>query len=134
MQFQKIEAPFGENRGSILFQIEYLFYFRQSICMDIQSSFFFHSLILFFFIPLDVYKRQVYTCRAGIPSARSAATVNVDSSPQRPYAVLTDANGEDVYKRQDSNYPLTINREEEQMVREAAKQVNICLLYTSRCV
>ena len=52
MQFQKIEAPFGENRGSILFQIEYLFYFRQSICLDIQSSFFFHSLILFFFIPL----------------------------------------------------------------------------------
>ena len=27
----------------------------------------------------------------------------------------------------DSNYPLTINREEEQMVREAAKQVNIRL-------
>lgn len=66
MQFQKTEAPFGENRGSIyskpealfksnkgsiLFQIEYLFYFRQSICLDIQSSFFFHSLILFFFIP-----------------------------------------------------------------------------------
>ena len=27
----------------------------------------------------------------------------------------------------DSNYPLTINREEEEMVREAAKQVNIRL-------
>mgnify|MGYP000556235061 CR=1 FL=1 len=27
----------------------------------------------------------------------------------------------------DSNYPLTINREEEQTVREAAKQVNIRL-------
>lgn len=27
----------------------------------------------------------------------------------------------------DSNYPLTINREEEEMVREAAKQVNIKL-------
>ena len=27
----------------------------------------------------------------------------------------------------DSNYPLTINREEEQMVREAAKQVNVRL-------
>ena len=27
----------------------------------------------------------------------------------------------------DSNYPLTINREEEQMVREAAKQVNTIL-------
>jgi cell division protein ZapA len=27
----------------------------------------------------------------------------------------------------DSNYPLTINRQEEEMVREAAKQVNIRL-------
>lgn len=27
----------------------------------------------------------------------------------------------------DSNYPLTINREEEQVIREAAKQVNIRL-------
>ena len=45
------EALFRANKGSILFQIEYLFYFRQSICLDIQSSFFFHSLILFFFIP-----------------------------------------------------------------------------------
>ena len=82
MQFQKIEAPFRENRGSIyskqrlclgqikalfyfkqsicftsdkvsvLLQTKYLFYFRQSICLDILSSFFFHSLILFFFIPL----------------------------------------------------------------------------------
>ena len=45
------EALFRSNTGSILFQIEYLFYFRQSICLDILSSFFFHSLILFFFIP-----------------------------------------------------------------------------------
>ena len=30
-------------------------------------------------------------------------------------------------QRADSNYPLTINREEEEMVREAAKQVNIRL-------
>ena len=45
------EALFRSNKGSILFQIEYLFYFRQSICLDILSSFFFHSLILFFFIP-----------------------------------------------------------------------------------
>ena len=58
MQFQKIEAPFRENRVSIyskqrlcLGQIKALFYFRQSICLDILSSFFFHSLILFFFIP-----------------------------------------------------------------------------------
>ena len=30
-------------------------------------------------------------------------------------------------QRADSNYPLTINRQEEEMVREAAKQVNIRL-------
>ena len=30
-------------------------------------------------------------------------------------------------KKKDSNYPLTINRQEEEMVREAAKQVNIRL-------
>ena len=28
--------------------------------------------------------RGVYTCLAGIPTERRAATVNVDSSPQRP--------------------------------------------------
>jgi len=48
------EALFRANKGSILFQIEYLFYFRQSICLDILSSFFFHSLILFFFIPYSL--------------------------------------------------------------------------------
>ena len=52
MQFQKIEAPFGENRGSILFQIEYLFYFRQSICLDILSSFFFSFFDSLLFHPL----------------------------------------------------------------------------------
>ena len=51
LHFGETEALFRANKGSILFQIEYLFYFRQSICLDIQSSFFFHSLILFFFIP-----------------------------------------------------------------------------------
>ena len=66
MQFQKTEASFGENRGSIyskqricLGPIKALFYFKQSICFtsDKVSVWifyplsFFHSLILFFFIP-----------------------------------------------------------------------------------
>ena len=38
-------------------------------------------------------QRGVYTCRAGIPTLRSAATQKVDSSPQRPKAFFTEASG-----------------------------------------
>ena len=34
----------------------------------------------------------------------------------------------------DSNYPLPINREEEEIVREAAKQVNIRLISIGRFI
>ena len=36
----------------------------------------------------------VYTCLAGMPMDLRAATSSVDSSPQRPYAVIIVASGE----------------------------------------
>ena len=41
-------------------------------------------------------QRGVYTCRAGMPTALSAATVKVLSSPQRPCAFFMQANGDSV--------------------------------------
>ena len=38
----------------------------------------------------------VYTCRAGMPTDRSAATQKVDSSPQRPSAFIREASGDEV--------------------------------------
>ena len=67
MQFQKIEAPFRENRGSIyskqrlcLGQIKALFYFKQSICFTsdkvsvlLQTKYLFGYSILFLFSFFD---------------------------------------------------------------------------------